>query len=59
MNGILSRKKVKIYLLHKELVKRSWGVNSGERMEIIIMEKSALQVDNKELPSFGKANSIY
>lgn len=38
---------MKMYLLHKELVKRSWGVNSGVRLEIIIMEKSVLQVGNK------------
>lgn len=49
---------MKRHLLHKELVKRSWGLNSGETLEIIIMEKSVLQVDNKEHLTFGNANSM-
>lgn len=58
INGILSRKKVKRHLLHKEIFKSTWAVSSGERLEIIIMEKSDLQVDNKGLFTFGKANSM-
>lgn len=33
-------------------------MNSGERLKIIIMGKTVLQVDNKELFTFIKVNSI-
>lgn len=42
---MLSRKNLKRYLLHQKRVKRSWGVNSGKGLKIIIIEKTVLLVD--------------
>lgn len=55
---MLSGKNPRRYSLYQKLVKRRRGVNSGKRLKIIIIEKTVFLVDNKELFTFIKANTI-